>query len=102
MTDHLPEPMAETGAVALGERASATSARRMAVRKAGAEHERPRRAAPKGLVDVQRWLVEGIVSDEAMEEFIANAKEVLRSSREVSFPEIADFSFARRAVGELR
>ena len=44
----------------------------------------------------------GIVSDEAMQEFIATAKEALKSTREVSFSEIADFSFARRAIGELR
>ena len=44
----------------------------------------------------------GIVSDEAMQEFIATAKEALKVSREVSFSEIADFSFARRAVSELR
>jgi hypothetical protein len=44
----------------------------------------------------------GIVSDDAMQEFIANAKESIKSSRDVSFAEIADFSFARRAVSELR
>jgi len=44
----------------------------------------------------------GIVSDEAMQEFIANSKEALKVTREVSFAEIADFSFARRAVSELR
>jgi ABC-type nitrate/sulfonate/bicarbonate transport system substrate-binding protein len=44
----------------------------------------------------------GLVSDEAMLEFIANAKEALKTSREVAFTEVADFSFARRAVGELR
>jgi len=44
----------------------------------------------------------GTVSDEAMQEFIANSKEAVKTSREVSFAEIADFSFARRAVSELR
>ena len=44
----------------------------------------------------------GIVSDEAMQEFIAAAKEALKVSREVSFSDIADFSFARRAAGELK
>jgi NitT/TauT family transport system substrate-binding protein len=44
----------------------------------------------------------GIVSDDAMQEFIANAKEALKTSRDVSFAEVADFSFARRAVSELR
>jgi ABC-type nitrate/sulfonate/bicarbonate transport system substrate-binding protein len=44
----------------------------------------------------------GIVSDDAMQEFIANAKEALKTSRDVSFAEVADFSFARRAVNELR
>jgi ABC-type nitrate/sulfonate/bicarbonate transport system substrate-binding protein len=44
----------------------------------------------------------GLVSDEAMQEFIANSKEALKVSREVSISEIADFSFARRAVSELR
>jgi ABC-type nitrate/sulfonate/bicarbonate transport system substrate-binding protein len=44
----------------------------------------------------------GLISDEAMQEFIASAKEVLKTSKEVSFSEIADFSFARRASSELR
>lgn len=44
----------------------------------------------------------GIVSDEAMQEFIANSKEAVKTSRDVSFSEIADFSFARKAVSELR
>lgn len=44
----------------------------------------------------------GIVSDDAMQEFIANAKEALKTSRDVSFAEVADFSFTRRAVSELR
>jgi hypothetical protein len=44
----------------------------------------------------------GIVSDDAMQEFIANAKEALKTSRDVAFAEVADFSFARRAVSELR
>ena len=44
----------------------------------------------------------GMVSDEAMQEFIANSKEALKVTREVSFSEIADFSFARRAGSELR
>ena len=44
----------------------------------------------------------GIVSDDAMQEFIASSKEVLKTSREVSFAEVADFSFARRAVSDLR
>jgi len=44
----------------------------------------------------------GIVSDEAMQEFIANSKEALKVTREVLFAEIADFSFVRRAGSELR
>jgi len=44
----------------------------------------------------------GLVSDEAMQEFIANSKETLKVSREVSILEIADFSFARRAMSELK
>ena len=44
----------------------------------------------------------GIISDEAMQELIASAKEVLKISREVSFAEVADFSFARRAVSEMK
>ena len=44
----------------------------------------------------------GIISDEAMQELIASAKEVLKTSKEVSFSEIADFSFARRAANEIR
>jgi hypothetical protein len=37
-----------------------------------------------------------------MQELIANSKETLKTSRDVSFSEIADFSFARRAVSELK
>jgi ABC-type nitrate/sulfonate/bicarbonate transport system substrate-binding protein len=44
----------------------------------------------------------GLVSDEAMQEFIATSKETLKVSREVSFSEIADFGFARRAVSEMK
>jgi NitT/TauT family transport system substrate-binding protein len=44
----------------------------------------------------------GLVSDEAMQEFIATAKETLKASREVSFAEVADVSFARRAASEIR
>ena len=44
----------------------------------------------------------GLVSDEAMQEFIANSKETLKSSREILFSEVADFSFARKAVSELK
>ena len=44
----------------------------------------------------------GLVSDEAMQEFIANSKEALKVSREVSISEVADFSFARKAMGELK
>ena len=44
----------------------------------------------------------GLISDDAMREFIANSKESLKVSREVSLSEIADFSFARRAVNELK
>jgi ABC-type nitrate/sulfonate/bicarbonate transport system substrate-binding protein len=44
----------------------------------------------------------GVISDEAMQELIASSKEVLKTSRDVSFAEVADFSFARRAVSELR
>ena len=44
----------------------------------------------------------GIVSDDAMQEFIANAKEGMKASRDVSFAEIADFSFARKAASESK
>jgi ABC-type nitrate/sulfonate/bicarbonate transport system substrate-binding protein len=44
----------------------------------------------------------GVISDEALQEFIANSKEALKVSREVAFSEIADFSFARRAVSEQK
>ena len=44
----------------------------------------------------------GIVSDEAMHEFIANSKDALKSTREVSFAEIADFSLARKAASEMK
>ena len=44
----------------------------------------------------------GLISDEAMQEFIATSKETLKVSREVSFAEVADFSFARKAMGEIK
>jgi hypothetical protein len=44
----------------------------------------------------------GVISDEAMQELICSSKEVLKTSREVSFIEVSDFSFARRAVDEIR
>jgi hypothetical protein len=44
----------------------------------------------------------GLVSDDAMQEFIANSKESLKVSREVSPSEVADFSFARKGVSEIR
>ena len=44
----------------------------------------------------------GIVPDDAIQEFIANSKEALKVSRQVSISEVADFSFARRAVSEMR
>lgn len=44
----------------------------------------------------------GLVSDEVMQEFIANSKEALKVSREVSISEIADFGFARKAVSEIK
>jgi hypothetical protein len=37
-----------------------------------------------------------------MQEFIANSKEALKVSREVSSAEIADLSFARRAASEIK
>jgi hypothetical protein len=37
----------------------------------------------------------------SMDELIANSKEILKTSREVSFPDIADSSFARKAAAEL-
>jgi len=37
-----------------------------------------------------------------MQEFIATSKEVLKTTKEVSFSEIADFSFARKALSEIR
>jgi len=62
-------------------------------------------AAVAGLIHeeiVKLYSETGLVSDEAMQEFIATSKETLKSSREVSFAEVADFSFARRAVNELK
>jgi NitT/TauT family transport system substrate-binding protein len=44
----------------------------------------------------------GLVSDDAMHEFIANSKETLKISREVSLSEIADLSITRKAANELR
>jgi hypothetical protein len=44
----------------------------------------------------------GVISDQALQEFIANSKEALKVSREVAFSEIADFNFARRAVSEQK
>ena len=44
----------------------------------------------------------GLVSDEAMQEFIANSKEALKVSREVSISEVADFTFARKALSEFK
>src|SRR6266478_1842531 len=44
----------------------------------------------------------GIVPEDAIQEFIANSKEALKVSRQVSISEVADFSFARRAVSEMR
>jgi len=44
----------------------------------------------------------GLVPDDAIQEFIANSKEALKTSRQVSISEVADFSFARRAVSEIR
>jgi hypothetical protein len=37
-----------------------------------------------------------------MQEFIANSKEAQKVSREVSTLEIADLSFARKALSELK
>jgi ABC-type nitrate/sulfonate/bicarbonate transport system substrate-binding protein len=44
----------------------------------------------------------GVVSDEAIQEFIANSKETLKSNREIAPTEIADLSFAKRAAGEIK
>jgi ABC-type nitrate/sulfonate/bicarbonate transport system substrate-binding protein len=44
----------------------------------------------------------GLVSDEAIQEFIANSKETLKISRDVSPSEVADLSFARRAFTEIK
>jgi NitT/TauT family transport system substrate-binding protein len=44
----------------------------------------------------------GLVSDEAIREFIANSKEALKVSREISPAEIVDLSFAHRALGEMK
>jgi hypothetical protein len=44
----------------------------------------------------------GLVSDDAIQEFIANSKEALKVSRQVSILEVVDFSFARRAVSEIK
>jgi hypothetical protein len=44
----------------------------------------------------------GLISDDALQEFIANSKESLKVARDVSLSEIADFSFARKTVGEIK
>jgi NitT/TauT family transport system substrate-binding protein len=44
----------------------------------------------------------GLIAADAMQEFIANSKESLKGSREVSLSEIADFSFARKAMSEFK
>ena len=44
----------------------------------------------------------GLVSEEALQEFIVNSQEALKISRQVSTSEIADFSFARRAAADLK
>ena len=44
----------------------------------------------------------GLVSHEAMHEFIATGKETLKISREVSMAEVADFSLARKAASDLK
>ena len=44
----------------------------------------------------------GVISDEAIQEFIANSKETLKSTREIAASEIADLSFAKRAAGEIK
>jgi ABC-type nitrate/sulfonate/bicarbonate transport system substrate-binding protein len=44
----------------------------------------------------------GLVSDEAIQEFIASSKATLKVSREVSIAEIADLSFARKAANEIK
>jgi ABC-type nitrate/sulfonate/bicarbonate transport system substrate-binding protein len=44
----------------------------------------------------------GLISDDALQEFIANSKESLKISRDVSLSEIADFSFARKALSDLK
>ena len=44
----------------------------------------------------------GLISDEAMHEFIAASKESLKISREVAVSEVAEFSLAQRAGSELR
>jgi len=37
-----------------------------------------------------------------MQEFIANSKEALKVTRDVSISEVAEFTFARKAMSELR
>jgi len=44
----------------------------------------------------------GLISDDAMQEFIANSKEALKVTRDVSISEVAEFTFARKAMSELR
>jgi ABC-type nitrate/sulfonate/bicarbonate transport system substrate-binding protein len=44
----------------------------------------------------------GLISDDALQEFVANSKESLKISREVSHSEIADFSFARKVLSDLK
>jgi ABC-type nitrate/sulfonate/bicarbonate transport system substrate-binding protein len=44
----------------------------------------------------------GLISDDAMEEFIASSKATLKVSREVSISEVADLSFPRKAMNQLK
>jgi ABC-type nitrate/sulfonate/bicarbonate transport system substrate-binding protein len=44
----------------------------------------------------------GIVPDDVIQEFIVNSRETLKVSRQVAISEVADFSFARKAVSEIR
>jgi ABC-type nitrate/sulfonate/bicarbonate transport system substrate-binding protein len=44
----------------------------------------------------------GLVTDDAMQEFITNSKEALKTTRQVSAADIADLSLARRAAADLK
>jgi ABC-type nitrate/sulfonate/bicarbonate transport system substrate-binding protein len=51
---------------------------------------------------VKLYSDDGLISDEAMQEFVANAKDALKVAREVSSAEIANLNFTRRAANDMK